>query len=74
MPDKTWEFEVTEGDWMLRASYQEPDNVEIYHKGELFKTVTYMSYKIWNLQAHFKYDIVPVLEEECLKKREQNEC
>jgi hypothetical protein len=67
---KKWEFEETQGDWTVRGSYDEPDNIEFLHKGEAFHTITYPSYKIWNMAAHLQ-DYIPELEEELKKRAKQ---
>lgn len=62
-PNKEIAFDKTRGDWRVTGSYDEPDNIVFYHKGELFRAITYPGYKIWNIAAHFE-DYIPELETE----------
>lgn len=62
-----WEFEETKGDWSVRGNYENENNIEFLHKGESFITISYPSYRIWNIASHFE-DYIPQLEEE-LEKR-----
>lgn len=50
--EKNLAFDVAKGDWRVTGSYDEPDNIVFYHKGEVHKTITYPGYKIWNIAAH----------------------
>lgn len=68
---KKWEYTETQGDWSVRGSYDEPDNIQFLHKGEIFHSITVPGYKIFNYAAHLN-DYIPQLEEE-LKNRQAKE-
>lgn len=52
MNDKKWQFDFTKGDWRIQGSYEEPNNIVFWFKGQIHKTITYPGYKIWNIGAH----------------------
>jgi len=45
-------FDVTEGDWRVTGDYSDTDNITFYYRGELFRSITFPAYKIWNVPAH----------------------
>jgi len=60
--DKKWEYLEERGDWAVRGSYDEPDNLQFLYRGEVFRTLTCPGYQIWNWAAHLQ-DNIPALEE-----------
>lgn len=50
--DKKLAFDETKGDWRVTGSYDEPDNIVFYYKGEVHKKISYPGYRIWNIAAH----------------------
>ena len=56
-------FDITEGVWRMTGSYADENNIIIYKDGKHYKTVTFPTYKIWNLVAHFD-EVIEGLEEE----------
>lgn len=70
--DKKWEYTETLGDWSVRGSYDEPNNIEFLYKDEVFHTITYPGYRIWNMSAHLG-DYIPELEAERVKRATTHE-
>ncbi len=66
MTDQKYAYDITEGDWRVTAEAGYGVNgdttITFYHKGEIYRTMPYPAYRIWNISAHF-HDIVADFED-----------
>lgn len=56
-------YDVEQDDWRITATYATRDNLEIYRGDQLYRTISYPTYKIWNIPAHLD-DVIAQLNAE----------